>query len=127
MRLSKGEPLRQAQGERVTGSGTLTLGDVPVSAVPVALTGTPVVDAPIDALTATPGVLAARPIADRFGTGDSMWPRVVSEVAAVEAPARGPWQSVAGAGAAVGSGMKTAGVATAGFFARAGASIARAF
>jgi len=47
--------------------------------------------------------------------------------AADRAASRGPWQEVAGAGAAVGSGVKNAGLATAGFFARAGSSVARAF
>lgn len=105
----------------------MTLDDVPLAGAPVALPGAPVVDPLADAPLDTPGVLTATPIADRFGDGDSLWPRVISDDGASDAPTRGPWHSVADAGVAVGSGMRAAGVATAAFFARAGASIAQAF
>jgi len=48
-------------------------------------------------------------------------------VAAGEGRDRGPWLAVADAGTSVGSGVKKAGVATAGFFTRLGRSIAGAF
>ncbi len=100
---------------------------MPIAGTPVALPGATVVEAPAEVVSANLDVLTARPIAVRFGDSAAMWPHVVSGAVAGGVTERGTWQSVADAGLAVGAGMKTAGVATAGFFARAGVSIARAF
>ena len=83
---------------------------------------------PADAPLQSSSVLSATPIAERLGGGRHMGLPDVSDRQEVDrAASRGPWQDVAGTGAAVGSGVKRAGLATAGFFARAGSSIARAF
>lgn len=127
LQQGQGASLRQTQDRWDGQSETPTLEDAPMAGTPRALPGAAVIEAPAEVVSANLSVLTARPIADRFGSSDAMWPRLVADGGASEASRRGTWQSVADAGLALGAGMKTAGVATAGFFARAGVSIARAF
>ena len=94
----------------------------------VSASGVSVDALPADAPLPSSSVLSATPIAERLGGGGHMGlPDVPGRQEADRAASRGPWQDVAGAGAALGAGVKNAGLATAGFFTRAGSSIARVF
>jgi beta-lactamase regulating signal transducer with metallopeptidase domain len=90
--------------------------------------GVPVEALPADGVSMLSPEIQAVPISARIGHGLSVARLDVSGRGAIDtAGPRGLWPDVAGAGAAVGSGLKQAGQATAGFFARAGVTIARAF
>jgi len=69
-------------------------------------------------LEAAPLVAALQPV-----VAPPSWPAADR----VSADDPGPWDAVAGAGTSVGSGLKKAGVATAGFFTKIGRSIASSF
>jgi len=92
--------------------------DLPGAAVPPPAYAAPAAPA----LDAAPLLAAIRPFA-----APESWP-AADRVAVIEGQDdAGPWDAVANAGASVGSGIRKASVATAGFFTRFGRSVASSF
>ena len=103
----------------------------PVAALPPAPAAVPAIGegaVPGDGLLADPGdaPLDAVPLAARLDRPVAAPGRAAGTPAAGPTE-RNPWLAVGDAGTAVGAGVKKAGVATAGFFARLGRSVAGAF